>query len=100
MVRRSWILITTLVAALGVMLAAGPARAGSVTAQSIMSKENALGRARALLPAGALVSSSQCQTVEVRIDNERYICSLTYEVPIPGVTPAASSAGSSGASAP
>ena len=100
MVRRSRIQIAPLVTAIGVALAAGPAAAASVTAQSIMSQENALSRARALLPAGAVVSSSQCQTVEVRIDNERYICSLTYDMPSPGVTPAPSGTGSPGSSPP
>lgn len=101
MVPVSRILITTLVTGLGwMLLTASSSRAGSVTAESIMSKDNALSRARALLPSGAVVSSSQCQTVEVRMDNERYICSLSFDIPPSGVTSGASGGGSAGSMAP
>jgi hypothetical protein len=63
------------------MVITAPIAAKTVTGQSIWSQSNALARAQSLLPAGAVVSSSQCQTVEVGIDNERYLCSITYELP-------------------
>ena len=63
------------------MVIADTIQARSVTCHSIWSQTNALARAQSLLPAGAVVSSSQCQTVEVGLDNERYLCSITYELP-------------------
>lgn len=72
----SAVLITGLV--MGVQGA--PALAGSVTEQSIWSKQNALERAGAQVPKGATITNSQCQTVEVGIDNERYICTITYDL--------------------
>ena len=79
--------LPALIAALGMAIAAAPALAGSVTAQSVWSQQNALSRAKSLLPAGAEISGSQCQTVEVGLDNTRYICTLTYDLPASGATP-------------
>jgi hypothetical protein len=81
--RRPLASITALFSGL-LLLMAGPGAAKTVIGQSVWSKSNALGRAQALLPAGAVVSSSDCQTVEIGMDNERYICSITYELPPAG----------------
>lgn len=81
MLRRSLFLIATMISGLGIGLTGAPALANTVTDQSIWSKDNALARARAQMPAGAVVSGSQCQTVEVGMNNERYICTITYDVP-------------------
>lgn len=83
--RRPLASITALISGL-LMLMAGPVVAKTVIGQSVWSKGNALARAQALVPAGAVVSSSQCQTLEVGIDNERYLCSITYELPPVGAS--------------
>jgi len=98
MVRLSVVLVSAMVAGVGLALPAAPAMAETITAQSIWSKENAIARATGQLPAGAVISNSQCQTVEVGMDNERYICTLTYDVPAPAASPAGS--GSGGATTP
>lgn len=83
--RRTLASITALFSGL-LLLMAGPGAAKTVIGQSVWSKSNALARAQALLPAGAVVSSSECQTVEVGMDNERYLCSITYELPPAGTS--------------
>ena len=98
MARLSVVLVSAMVAGVALALPAAPARAETVTAQSIWSKENAITRAKGQLPAGAVISNSQCQTVEVGMDNERYICTLTYDVPAPAVSSPGN--GSGGATTP
>lgn len=88
--------ITALISGL-LTLAATPGLANTVTAQSILSQTNALARATALLPAGAVVTGSQCQTVEVGLDNERYLCSVSYTLP---AAPPAAGSGQSGGTNP
>ncbi|WP_341898954.1 hypothetical protein [Synechococcus sp. UW140] len=73
--------------ALGVCLAAtsNPCFANSVTAESIWDQGNAKERARAQIPAGATITSSNCETFQVR-DDLRYRCTLEYST-IPALTP-------------
>lgn len=69
------------------------ARAGSVTAESIWDKGNALQRAQEQVPRGATVTGSRCTEVNVRTGNYRYICTLIYtEMPPAAATPNGSSA--------
>lgn len=93
MVRLCPILISAMVTSLALGFVGGPARADSVTAQSIWSKENAISRATGLLPAGTVITNTQCQTVEVRMDNERYICTLTYDKAPAGSAPTTAPSG-------
>lgn len=55
-----------------------PARAGSVTAESIWDQRNAIQRAQSQLPAGASVTRTECTVVNVRTGNDRYICTVFY----------------------
>jgi hypothetical protein len=77
------------------LLGSSPAaQAGSITAESIWDKKNAIERAQEQLPPHATVTGTRCTVVNVRIGNERYICTLNYTTTPPGATP------SSGSSAP
>jgi hypothetical protein len=82
---------------LGALLLAAPqaARAGSVTAESIWDKGNAIQRAQSQLPAGATVTRTQCTEVNVRTGNYRYICTLYFTT-----APAAPSSSAPSAPAP
>ena len=73
----------------------GPARAGSVTSQSVWSKADAIERATQQLPRGATVSGTSCEEVNVGIGNYRYICTVEFSE-----APASSGAGSSPAPTP
>ncbi|MFZ4803767.1 MAG: hypothetical protein ACOYLI_03790 [Synechococcus lacustris] len=53
------------------------ARAGSVTAESIWSQQNAEERARSQIPAGSVIQNRSCETFEVRNDL-RYRCTLDF----------------------
>ena len=86
---------------LAAALALGPAaaaRAGSVTAESIWDRSNAIQRAQSQVPAGATVSRTECTVVNVRTGNFRYICTLFYadaappSAPQPSPSPSAPSA--------
>jgi hypothetical protein len=73
------------------------ARAGSITAESIWDRTNAIQRAQSQLPAGATVTRTTCTEVNVRTGNYRYICTLDYQEPppasaAPAATPNAPSA--------
>jgi hypothetical protein len=77
------------------LLAALPpaAQAGSVTAESIWDKGNALQRAQEQVPRGATVTGSRCTEVNVRTGNYRYICTVTYtKTPPAAASPNGSSA--------
>ena len=74
--------------ALLIGLLATPAQAGSVTAESIWDKGNAIQRAQSQLPAGATITRSECTVVNVRTGNYRYICTVFFTDP-PAATPAA-----------
>ena len=92
----------------GLLLAAGlvlasqaSARAGSVTAESIWDRANAIQRATSQIPRGATVTGNSCLEVDLRGGSTRYICTVTYSSPpaTPAPTPAiAPSAGSNGSS--
>ena len=75
------------------------AQAGSITAESIWDKKNAIERAQQQLPANATVTSSKCTVVNVRTGNYRYICTLEYTTAPAAPTPS-SATPSSGSSAP
>jgi hypothetical protein len=75
------------------------AQAGSITAESIWDKKNAIQRAQEQLPANATVTNTHCTVVNVRIGNYRYICTLDYTT-TPAATPPSSASPSSGSSAP
>ena len=75
--------------ALLIGLLATPAQAGSVTAESIWDKGNAIQRAQSQLPAGATITRSECTVVNVRTGNYRYICTVFFTDP-PTTTPPAS----------
>jgi hypothetical protein len=58
-----------------------PARAGSVTADSILDQEGARQAAMEQVPRGATVTGSRCQEIGVGgMDNPRYRCSVEYTV--------------------
>lgn len=54
------------------------ALAGSVTAESIWDKSNAIQRAQSQLPAGASITRTECTVVNVRTGNYRYICTVFF----------------------
>jgi hypothetical protein len=77
--------------ALLLALMAAPAQAGSVTAESIWDKSNAVQRAQSQVPAGATVTRRECTVVNVRTGNDRYICTVFYaDPPAPASTSAPS----------
>lgn len=81
-------------------LAAAPALAGSVTAESIWDKRNALQRAQSQVPAGSTVTRTECTVVNVGIGNYRYLCTLFFTDPPAGSTPPSGAANPSAPSAP
>jgi len=82
------------------LLGSSPAaQAGSITAESIWDKKNAIERAQEQLPPHATVTGTRCTVVNVRIGNERYICTLNYTTTAPAPAPSGTTP-SSGSSAP
>jgi len=74
--------------AAAVALPAGPARAGSVTAESIFDRQATRQQARSQVPKGATVTRTVCEDLEVR-NNTRYRCTVYYTMtPTPVATPA------------
>ncbi len=72
-----------------VALPAGPARAGSVTAESIFDRQATRQQARSQVPKGATVTRTVCEDLEVGLDNTRYRCTVYYTMtPSPATTPA------------
>lgn len=70
------------VSVIGLMLALFlplPAQAGSVTAESIWSRNDARSRALQQVPTDAKVIRTRCRETQVGIGNFRYRCSLEYE---------------------
>ena len=59
----------------------GSAQAGTAIGESIWDQNNATDRALQLVPRGAVVTSTDCQSVEVGTGNVRYICRVTYSDP-------------------
>ena len=62
-----------------------PAQAGSITASSICDKNNAVERAQEQMPAGAVVTASRCQEIDVR-GYTRYSCTLEFTQLTPAAT--------------
>lgn len=60
------------------------ATAGTAIGESIWDKQNAIDRATMSLPAGAQVTSTDCQSVEVGTGNYHYLCRLTFTDPPSG----------------
>jgi hypothetical protein len=54
------------------------ALAGSVTAESIWDRSNAIQRATSQIPQGSIVTGTSCQEIAMRGDSTRYICTVTY----------------------
>jgi hypothetical protein len=57
---------------------AAPAQAGSVTSQSVWGKSNAIDRAMQQVPAGATVTGTSCDEVNVGIGNYHYTCTVEF----------------------
>jgi hypothetical protein len=72
---------------LATALGAAPALAGSVTAESIWDKRNALQRAQSQMPAGSTVTRTECTEVNVRTGNYRYICTVFFTPAPTGTAP-------------
>ncbi|MDM7935935.1 MAG: hypothetical protein QUV06_00525 [Cyanobium sp. CZS 48M] len=58
-----------------------PARSGSVSADSVWTRENALERARQLVPRGAIPGRHRCQEMMVGTGNYRYRCIVEFSRP-------------------
>lgn len=58
------------------------ARAGSAVGESIWNKQAAIDVAMQSVPAGAQVTGTSCQEVEVGTGNYHYICTVTYSEPL------------------
>lgn len=58
------------------------ALAGSAVGESIWDKKAAIANAMQSVPAGAQVTDTSCQEVEVGIGNYHYICRVTYTDPV------------------
>ncbi|MFZ0407939.1 MAG: hypothetical protein WAM11_07515 [Cyanobium sp.] len=92
---------------LGLTVAATPALAGSITADSVMSKTGARQDAIEQVPRGATITKSKCLELEVGMNNIRYRCTVWFTdppvnppaaAPLPSATPAPGS--SSGPTTP
>lgn len=79
---------------------AAPGRAGSVTAESVWDRDNALQRARQQLPGGAVVRRERCQIVQVGRGNDRYRCTIEFTMPPADAAPPAGVMDGSSAPAP
>lgn len=91
----------------GLLLAAGvllstqaPALAGSVTAESIWDRTNAIQRATSQIPRGATITGTSCQEVDLRGGSTRYICTVTYSTVPPVTAPQPATSPSPGPNAP
>jgi hypothetical protein len=90
-----------LLAAAGLLLASqAPALAGSVTAESIWDRDNAIQRATSQIPPGATVTGNSCQEVDLRGGSTRYICAVTYASPPPATAPTPAAAPPAAAATP
>ena len=87
--RLAWLNAWLSAPALLLSLVAAPARAGSVTAESIWDKTNAIQRAQSQVPAGATLTRTECTVVNVRTGNYRYICTVFYADPPAASAPTA-----------
>jgi hypothetical protein len=60
------------------VLVAGPAMAGSVTADSVWDQNDARQRALEQMPAGSTVTGTRCEVISVGMGNDRYRCTVEY----------------------
>jgi hypothetical protein len=65
------------------MMISPAARAGSVTAESVMDANNARQRALQQVPRNATVTRSRCRDFSVGTGNFRYRCTVWYEAAPP-----------------
>ncbi len=65
----------------GLSLAATPALAGSITADTVMDKSGARQAAMSQVPRGATITRTRCQEIEIGLDNIRYRCTVWYTEP-------------------
>jgi hypothetical protein len=68
-------------AALPCLVWVTPARSGSVSADSVWSRDDALQRARQLVPRGAIPGRHRCQEMTVGMGNYRYRCNVEFSQP-------------------
>ena len=82
----------------GLALQAGPAPAGSVTAESVFNRQATRQEAKSQVPKGATVTRTVCEDLEVGMDNTRYRCTVFYTTtpasPAPATTTPAAPASS------
>jgi hypothetical protein len=86
--RPSGPLLTVALLAGGLALLAVPARAGSVTAESVFDRQATRQQAKSQVPKGATITRTVCEDLEVGLDNTRYRCTVYYTMP-PAPAPAA-----------
>ncbi len=70
-----------LAAVLPCLVGLAPARSGSVSADSVWDRGNALQRARQLVPRGAIPGRHRCQEMTVGTGNFRYRCTVEFSQP-------------------
>ena len=96
--RPSGPLLTVALLAGGLALLAGPARAGSVTAESVFDRQATRQQAKSQVPRGATITRTVCEDLEVGMDNTRYRCTVFYTTtpasPAPAMTTPAAPASS------
>ena len=98
--QRTTLLARLALPALLLGLTASAAQAGSVTAESIWDRSNAIQRAQSQVPAGATVTRTECTEVNVRTGNYRYICTVFYADPPAAASPAPPNSSAPNAPAP
>jgi hypothetical protein len=96
--RPSGPLLTGALLAGGLALLAVPARAGSVTAESVFDRQATRQQAKSQVPRGATITRTVCEDLEVGMDNTRYRCTVFYTTtpasPAPAMTTPAAPASS------
>ena len=58
--------------------AALPVQAGSITAESVWSEDDATQRAEVQVPKNSTITNTQCQTIQVR-NSDRYRCTVFFK---------------------
>ncbi|MCP9785431.1 hypothetical protein [Cyanobium sp. N5-Cardenillas] len=76
--QRSGFRLTVALLAGCLALLAVPARAGSVTAESIFDRQATRQQAKSQVPKGATITRTVCEDLEVGMDNTRYRCTVFY----------------------
>ena len=66
-------------ALLALLLAAAlPVQAGSITAESVWSEDDATQRAEVQVPKNSTITDTQCETIQVR-NSDRYRCTVFFK---------------------